>query len=200
MNVCLLTIRIVLFIDDALYYLGETYLDEEKTTEALEVLNRLTSQYRDSTYLLPGIHLIGDIFMYQQKYAAAIQSYIYVLEQSTFSGSREEVMFKLGHAYRQNAQQEETVEQQRTQYNKAIEVYKTMLNDFPDSPNIPNIQLELAQTYFQIENYVRANQMFESIYKKEKKTSLEMMPSIGLRKRIFAWENSKKRKTRMKNS
>ncbi len=97
--------------------------------------------------------------------------YLYVLEQSSFSGDREEVMLKLGHAYRQNAQSAENADQQHTQYEKAIEIYRTALTEFPNSPNLPKIQLELAKTYFQTGNYAQANQLFDEIYKKEKKTS-----------------------------
>ncbi len=61
--VCLLMMRCIT---------SEKHIHDGKTTEALEVLNRLTSRYRESIFLLPGINLIGDIFMYQQKYSSAI--------------------------------------------------------------------------------------------------------------------------------
>ena len=60
-------------VDKALYAVGQAYFAENQYQEAQEALNRLTSEYRDSPYLLPGIALIGDLLMFKKDFSAAIQ-------------------------------------------------------------------------------------------------------------------------------
>ncbi|MBI3548416.1 MAG: tetratricopeptide repeat protein [Elusimicrobia bacterium] len=133
--------------DDAIFYLGKTYLLSKRPFLAATAFERLVREYPESELREESDFFIGDSFFLAKDYDGAITKYQRFLEKYPDSRLKVAALFRIGSSYFQ-----------KKSYVDARANFQSVLDRYPQDFFAP-----LAQ-YFIAESYLVSNQMREALF------------------------------------
>ena len=177
-------------VEDALFKLAQCAHNLGQYAPAIDLFTRYTHKYPQSARLAEAFFFLAEAYYYTEDYLTAMTYYAKAADISTEANVVYLARVSLGWCYlkidklelaKRNFLDAETYGRQhdtltddvylglatldvaREEYDEALTAYQTILDDFPQSPKIPEAQLGRANIYYARQDYPAAIREYQAV-------------------------------------
>ena len=189
---------------EVLFKQAQDFITRKRYLSAIERINVLRSQYPYSFYATPSELLMADIHFLQKDYIEAAASYLAFRDLHPRHKRMDYIIFKIAESYFK--QMPSTFDRDLTSTKQAISYYRELLQKYPKSQHIADVEGRLKESenmvenkekyiadfYFKVEKYQAARYRYYEILKRFKDNELKNHARLRIVKSSFQMEEYKK--------
>ncbi|MBF0484055.1 MAG: tetratricopeptide repeat protein [Candidatus Omnitrophica bacterium] len=138
--------------DEELFLVAQKAFDDGFYDISIRYIEQLMRDYPQTTKSVESKLLLGQCYFFKSEY---LKAFNYFKETSQYSQFKDATLFWLGETYLKGSD-----------YKQAEEMYKQVIDAYPDSIYAPQAYYSLGWTYFVQNDYTKAQDIFEKILKK----------------------------------
>jgi TolA-binding protein len=154
-------------LDAVLYDLGWAYLGAGQQAEAIQVFERITKEYKKSSFVADAYYRIGEDQYQDDRFSEALASYALALESTPEVEIREAILHKTGWAHFK-----------ADDFAKALESFQVQVDEFDEGVFVSDGRFMLAECQFKLGKWDEALALYKPLI--EVKLSGDQFPVLVL--------------------